>query len=77
LEELLNRADAELGGGVRAGGSAGANPPAGNIKRFKSGSTARYFSFLCSYQLTGEQFCVRSVVVGFSSFTAETKTNKH
>jgi len=35
LEELLNRADAELGGGVRAGGSASANPPAGNIIRLK------------------------------------------
>jgi hypothetical protein len=36
LEELLNRADAELGGGVRAGGGASANPPAGNIIRLKS-----------------------------------------
>jgi hypothetical protein len=35
LEELLNRADAELGGGVRAGGSASANPTAGNIIRLK------------------------------------------
>ncbi len=36
MEELLNRADAELGGGVRAGGSASVNPPAGNIIRLKS-----------------------------------------
>ncbi len=35
MEELLNRADAELGGGVRAGGSAGINPPAGNIFQLK------------------------------------------
>ncbi len=35
MEELLNRADAELGGSVRAGGSASINPPAGNIIRFK------------------------------------------
>jgi hypothetical protein len=89
LEELLNRADAKLGGGVRAGGSAGANPPAGNIKRFKPESIVEnsFLSFIVTSSLekifhvrkqnnSHLQCCCWFFFVLFS-FTVETKTNKH